>query len=65
MLPNYSVELPNFTLEEREDFLQILKLMRIGNSVTVTFVLRADHEADYEAMTVILSAFIDGRRTRT
>ena len=60
-----SIELPTFTTEEREDFLQILKLMRIDNSVTVAFVISADHEADHEAMMLLLSEFERGRRAKT
>ena len=60
-----TLKLPHFTIQEREDFLQILKLMRIDNSVTVAFVISADHEADHEAMMLLLSEFERGRRAKT
>ena len=60
-----SVQLPNFTVEEREDFLQVLKIMRIDADIRVTFMISVSQEADHEAMLLLLSEFERGRRAKT
>lgn len=53
--------LPHFTVEEREDFLRILKLMRIDNTLQITVVVNITYPADFEAAASLLSEFIRGR----
>lgn len=62
---NYmAVELPSFTAEEQEDFLQILKLMRIETAIRTKSGIRVN-KADYEAMSNILVEFNLGRMKKT
>ena len=60
-----SVRLPDFTVEERDDFLKVLKIMRIDADIYVTFTISVGQEADHEAMLLLLSEFERGRRTKT
>ena len=62
---NRTITLPNFTIQEREDFVKILELMRIKSVVQITFVLHIDHKADYDAALYILAEFNRGRRAKT
>ena len=63
MLKDRGITLPNFTVEEREDFLQILKVLRIDADVMVTFVIQVD-KADYDAMFYVLKEFERGRKKK-
>ena len=65
MLPRKEVSLPHFTVDERIDFLRILDLMRIDHTLHVKFTVSVSHEADHEAMLLILSEFNRGRIAKT
>ena len=65
VMDNKTITLPNFTAQEREDFVKILELMRIRPTVQITFVLHINHKADYDAALYILAEFNRGRRAKT